>query len=110
MFFTCSARRHPTPALAMLLLAGMAVTPLAWAIDGPTHPGTNAVSHSASAAPVADESVASPAGLTPDRLVQEVLKRNPGIEAMQASSDAAGARIESAGALDDPMVSYAMAP
>ena len=110
MFSTCSARRQRTPALAMLLFAGMALTSMAQAVDAPTHSGAAAVSHAASVAPLEGESVASPAGLTPDRLVQEVLQRNPGIEAMQAASDAAGARIESAGALDDPMVSYAMAP
>ena len=44
------------------------------------------------------------------QLVQKVLQRNPGIDAMQAAADAASARIESAGALDDPMVSYAVAP
>lgn len=45
-----------------------------------------------------------------DQLVREVLQRNQGIEAMRAAADAAGARIESAGALDDPMVSYMLAP
>jgi cobalt-zinc-cadmium efflux system outer membrane protein len=110
MVSTCSAWRQRTPALAMLLFAGMALTSMARAIDAPTHPGPAAISHAASVAPLEGESVASSAGLTPDRLVQEVLQRNPGIDAMQAASDAAGARIESAGALDDPMVSYAMAP
>jgi cobalt-zinc-cadmium efflux system outer membrane protein len=111
MFSTCSAWRQRTPALAMLLFAGMAVTSMARAVNGPTHQDAAVVvPRAALVAPAEDESVASPAGLTPDRLVQEVLKRNPGIEAMQAASDAAGARIESAGALDDPMVSYAVAP
>ena len=49
-------------------------------------------------------------GLSAERLVQQVLQRNPGIEAMQAAADAASARIESAGALDDPMLSYVVAP
>ena len=110
MFSTCSARRHQTSALAMLLFAGMAITPMAWAIDGPMHQGAATASRAALMAPVAAEIIAPSAGLTPDLLVQKVLQRNPGIEAMQAASDAAGARIESAGALDDPMVSYAIAP
>ncbi len=50
------------------------------------------------------------AGFSADVLVQQVLQRNPGIGAMRAAADAAGARVESAGALDDPMVSYAVAP
>ena len=110
MFSTCSARRHQTSALAMLLFAGMTMTPMAWAIDGPTHQGAAIASRAALVAPVETESIVPSAGLTPDLLVQKVLQRNPGIEAMQAASDAAGARIESAGALDDPMVSYAIAP
>lgn len=111
MFSTCSARRQRTPALVMLLLAGMAVTPMAWAVDEPTHlAAAAAVSRAALGVSVEDESIASSAGLTPDWLVQEVLKRNPSIEAMLAASDVAGARIESAGALDDPMVSYVVAP
>ncbi len=49
-------------------------------------------------------------GLTVEALVREVLARNPGIEAMRAAADAAGARVESAASLDDPMVSYLVAP
>jgi len=53
----------------------------------------------------------APAGpFSADLLVQQVLQRNQSIDAMRAAADAAGARIESAGALDDPMVSYAVAP
>lgn len=50
------------------------------------------------------------ATLSVDQLVQNVLLRNQSIESMRAAADAANARIESADALDDPMVSYAMAP
>jgi cobalt-zinc-cadmium efflux system outer membrane protein len=110
MLSTCSARRHQTSVLAMLLFAGMAMPPMAWAIDGPTHQSAAIASRAALVAPIEDESIAPSARLTPNLLVQKVLQRNPGIEAMQAASDAAGARIESAGALDDPMVSYAIAP
>lgn len=45
-----------------------------------------------------------------DSLVAAVLYRNPGIAAMRAAVDGAGARVESAGALADPMVSYLVAP
>ncbi|MEO8803011.1 MAG: TolC family protein [Rudaea sp.] len=45
-----------------------------------------------------------------DSLVAAVLDRNPGIAAMRAAVDGAGARVELAGALDDPMVSYLVAP
>lgn len=48
--------------------------------------------------------------LSSESLVAQVLQRNQGIVAMQAAADAAEAQIESAGALDDPMVSYAAAP
>ncbi|MDQ2971860.1 MAG: TolC family protein, partial [Pseudomonadota bacterium] len=48
--------------------------------------------------------------LDAEALVRNVLQRNPGITAMQAAADAAGAKVESAGALEDPMLSYAIAP
>ncbi len=48
--------------------------------------------------------------LSADLLVQKVLQRNPDIDALRAAADAAGAKVESAGALDDPVVSYAVAP
>ncbi|TAL86319.1 MAG: TolC family protein [Rhodanobacter sp.] len=44
------------------------------------------------------------------QLVRNVWQHNRGIDAMRAATAAASARIESAGALDDPTVSYAMAP
>ncbi len=48
--------------------------------------------------------------LYPDAFVQQVLERNPNLKAQEAGHDAALARIISAGALDDPMVSYMSAP
>ncbi|MHB1333480.1 MAG: TolC family protein [Sulfuriferula sp.] len=48
--------------------------------------------------------------LTAKQLVQAVLQHNQSIDSMRAAADAASARIESAGALADPMVSYAVAP
>ncbi|MHB1334212.1 MAG: TolC family protein, partial [Sulfuriferula sp.] len=48
--------------------------------------------------------------LTAKQLVQTVLQHNQSIDSMRAAADASSARIESAGALDDPMVSYAVAP
>lgn len=57
--------------------------------------------------PVAGE-VSAP--LSADQLVRSVLQRNQGIDAMRAAAAGAQAKIQSAGALDDPMVSYAIAP
>jgi len=107
-----SVRRSKTSALAMLLSGVVAVVPLAQAagthpVVGPEVTGTQ---RGAIAGKVPEGTTRVTAGLSADRLVQQVLQRNPGIEAMQAAADAASARIESAGALDDPMVSYMVAP
>lgn len=48
--------------------------------------------------------------LTSDGLVAAVLERNPGLEAQRAAVEAARARIKTAGALDDPMLSVGLAP
>ena len=48
--------------------------------------------------------------LTADELAAWVLERNPGIVAIEATAEAAAFRIEPAGSLDDPIVSYALAP
>lgn len=48
--------------------------------------------------------------LVPRELVRAVLRQNQGIRAMRAAVDAAAARIEVAGALPDPILSYRMAP
>ena len=48
--------------------------------------------------------------VTPARLVEAVLARNPTLPAMQAAWSAAQARFEQASALDDPMLSYELAP
>ncbi|MGH8502922.1 MAG: TolC family protein [Gammaproteobacteria bacterium] len=48
--------------------------------------------------------------LTAQRLVETVLKRNPGIEALNAAVINAASRVEPAGALDDPMLAYTLAP
>jgi outer membrane protein TolC len=48
--------------------------------------------------------------LTARQLVDAVLARNPTLPAMQAAWQAAQSRIESAAALDDPLLSYATAP
>ena len=60
------------------------------------------------AAPGAGQKSATP--LSADQLVRSVLQRNQGIDAMRAAAAGAQAKIQSAGALDDPMVSYAIAP
>ena len=99
-----SIRRLQTPALAVLLAGVTAMVPMAHV------EATVAVRPARGSSPPEGAAQTSAAGLSADVLVQHVLQRNPGIEAMQAAADAAGARIESAGALDDPMVSYAVAP
>lgn len=112
MLFHYSVRRFTTSALAMLASGVIGAVPLAKA--GETHPLAASESSGAwRATPIdkpADGTAGISAGFSADRLVQQVLQRNPGIEAMQAAADVASARIESAGALDDPMVSYAVAP
>ncbi|WP_162893727.1 TolC family protein [Marinobacter sp. Arc7-DN-1] len=48
--------------------------------------------------------------LTAEQLVVAVLTRNPGLKGLTAAAEAANYRIEPAGALDDPMLTYAGAP
>ena len=48
--------------------------------------------------------------MTADDLVSQVLEANPGLAAIEAAAEAAAYRIEPAGSLDDPMLSYAVAP
>jgi outer membrane protein TolC len=48
--------------------------------------------------------------LISQQLVKAVLERNPSLPALRAAAQAAASRVEPAGALDDPMVSYAFAP
>ncbi len=48
--------------------------------------------------------------LTPDLLVDLVLRVNPGIAELSAAAESAEFSVEPAGSLDDPVFSYAMAP
>ncbi len=48
--------------------------------------------------------------LTADNLALWVLEANPGLAAIQAAAEAAAYRVDSAGSLDDPMLSYGVAP
>ncbi len=48
--------------------------------------------------------------LTAEQLASWVLEANPGLAAIQAAAEVAAHRIDSAGALDDPMLSYGIAP
>jgi len=52
----------------------------------------------------------NPTELNPVSFVQSVLAQNPDIKVQESAHDAALARITSAGALDDPMLSYMSAP
>ncbi|GJL76584.1 TolC family protein [Nitrosomonas sp.] len=48
--------------------------------------------------------------LTAEQLASLVLEVNPGLAAIQATAEAAAYRIDPAGALDDPVLSYGIAP
>ena len=48
--------------------------------------------------------------MTAMQLVKAVLARNPGLSAMRSAVEAVRAKIGPAGALDDPMLAYALAP
>lgn len=48
--------------------------------------------------------------LTAEQLAEWVLEANPGLAAIQAAAEAAAYRIDPAGSLDDPMLSYGVAP
>jgi len=48
--------------------------------------------------------------ITATQLVKTVLFRNPGLSAMRSAVEAVHAKIGPAGALDDPMLAYALAP
>ena len=48
--------------------------------------------------------------MTADNLASWVLEANPGLAAIEAAAEAAAYRIEPAGSLDDPMLSYGVAP
>lgn len=48
--------------------------------------------------------------LNADRLVEDVLAANPGLAGLEAAVREAGARVEPAGSLDDPMLTYLTAP
>ncbi len=50
------------------------------------------------------------ATITEVELVEQVLEANPGLASLRAAAEAATYRIEPAGSLDDPMLSYATAP
>lgn len=107
-----SVRRLQAPALAVLLAGVTAIVPMARATDlHAVGVATTVAVRPTTGGSLPEGGASTPAaGFSADVLVQQVLQRNPGIEAMQAAADAAGARVESAGALDDPMVSYAVAP
>lgn len=57
-----------------------------------------------------DVPFANEASLTSSHLVEAVLARNPDMLTMEATWEAAKARIEQASAFDDPMLSYSIAP
>lgn len=72
--------------------------------------GATALALAAACAAAADPPLAADGQLNPQRLVAAVLARNPGIAALRAAARAAAARVEPAGVLKDPQLSYALAP
>jgi len=48
--------------------------------------------------------------LTAEKLAEWVIKANPGLASSQAAAEAAAHRINPAGSLDDPRLSYGIAP
>lgn len=63
------------------------------------------------AASALSEPPAAPEGtITEAELVHRVLQANPGLASLRAAAEAAAFRVEPAGSLDDPMLSYATAP
>ena len=52
----------------------------------------------------------SPETLTAEVLAALVLEANPGLSAIQAAAESAAYRVDPAGSLDDPMLSYGVAP
>lgn len=48
--------------------------------------------------------------MTADGLASRVLEANPGLVAIEAAAEAAAYRVDPAGSLDDPMLSYGVAP
>lgn len=75
-----------------------------WAVVLPLSTIT-ASSHAAESGPFVGQ-----ANLSSVRLVAAVLSRNPTLPAMQAAWEAAGTRVEQVSALDDPWLSYNVAP
>lgn len=57
-----------------------------------------------------DDAAQTAQTLTADELAARVLEANPRLAAASATAQAAAFRIDPAGALDDPMLGYAMAP
>lgn len=57
-----------------------------------------------------EDAIVSAASLSAEELAEWVLEQNPGLRAAQAAAQAAAYRIDPAGSLDDPMLSYSAAP
>lgn len=82
---------------------------LVW-IPAPGFAATPAAESQPPSIPIAPSADTSPAALTVDDLVAQVLQSNAGLSAMHSAVAVAHARTESAGALDDPTLLYALAP
>jgi len=70
------------------------------------------ITHSAPLADIVnqDTSVKYAERLTAEKLASRVLRVNPGLVALEAAAEAAAFRVGPAGSLDDPTLSYSVAP
>jgi cobalt-zinc-cadmium efflux system outer membrane protein len=86
------------PAVTFAATAAIVAVPAAYAGESPADPGAH------------DASFAGAAELDRAALVQEVLRRNPSLQAAAAAWRAARARVAQERSFDDPMLAYEMAP
>ncbi|MCW8195706.1 TolC family protein [Proteobacteria bacterium 005FR1] len=107
--FTLSAvaRRRPYALPSRWLISTALLFSVAYA-----NLGFAQVERSGVAAPVdaAEDPIASASVMSADELAAWVLARNPGVQAAKAAARAAAFRIDPAGSLDDPTLSYGVAP
>lgn len=103
---------HPGAALAVALALTAVAAPLDLNAQQDPPVGPESMEAAPSEAPSADPLVALVGAPRLERrtLVAAVLARNPGIEAARRAARAARERVPQATALDDPMLSYALAP
>lgn len=96
---------HPTPFRKIVAFAAHVVLVVAWLVLAePAWSQDDGPALDVNEPPSLDEP------LTAEALIAWVLRENAGLDAVEAAAQAAGHRIELAGALDDPMLSLGAAP